>query len=170
MKPATRLTLFILVPQKMFQDLRLKYWWSGMKRDIAEFIARCDICQRVKGEHKKPTTLLQPLHIPVKWDGITVDFIVELPCTEKGNDSVWVTVDPLTKVAHFIVLKTKFGGDKYAQLYVEHILKYHRVPRRIITDRGSQFTCRFGKSLHTLLGTKLDFSSAYHPRTDGQTE
>ena len=79
-------------------------------------------------------------------------------------------MDRLTKVAHFIPVKTIYRGDKYAQLYVDHILRLHGVPSRIVSDRGPQFTARFWKSLHALLGTKLDFSSAYHPRTDGQTE
>jgi len=156
---------------KMYQDLKTKYWWNGMKRDIAEYIARCDTCQRVKAEHQKPAGLLQPLPIPVwKWDEISMDFIVGLPRTQKGNDSIWVIVDRLTKVAHFIPVKTTYRGDKYAQLYVDHILRLHGVPRRIVSDRGPQFTSRFWKSLQALLGTKLDFSSAYHPQTDGQTE
>ncbi len=156
---------------KMYQDLKTKYWWNGMKKDIAEYIARCDICQRVKAEHQKPAGLLQPLPIPVwRWDEISMDFIVGLPRTQKGNDSIWVIVDRLTKVAHFIPVKTTYRGDKYAQLYVDHILRLHGVPRRIVSDRGPQFTSRFWKSLQALLGTKLDFSSAYHPQTDGQTE
>ena len=93
-----------------------------------------------------------------------------LPRTQKGNDSIWVIVDRLTKVAHFIPVKTIYRGDKYAQLYVDHILRLHGVPSRIVSDRGPQFTARFWKSLHTLLGTKLDFSSVYHPQIDGQTK
>src|SRR6266508_6234499 len=155
----------------MYQDLKTNYWWDGMKADIAAFVARCDICQRVKAEHQRPAGLLQPLPIPVwKWDEISMDFIVGLPRTPKGHDSIWVIVDRLTKVAHFIPVRITFGGDKYAQLYVDHILRLHGVPSRIVSDRGPQFTARFWKSLHALLGTKLDFSSAYHPHTDGQTE
>src|SRR5438105_3282508 len=99
-----------------------------------------------------------------------MDFIVGLPRTQKGNDSIWVIVDRLTKVAHFIPVKTIYRGDKYAQLYVDHILQLHGVPNRIVSDHDPQFTTRFWKILHALLGTKLDFSSAYHPQTDGQTE
>ena len=117
-----------------------------MKKDIAEYVARCDICQRIKAEHQRPAGLLQPLPIPVwKWDEISMDFIVGLPKTQKGNDSIWVIVDRLTKVAHFIPVKTIYRGDKYAQLYVEHILRLHGVPSRIVSDRGPQFTTRFWK-------------------------
>ena len=79
-------------------------------------------------------------------------------------------VDRLTKVAHFIPVRTTYGGDRLAKLYIERIVKLHGVPKRIVSDRGTQFTSRFWSRLHEALGTKLDFSSAYHPQTDGQTE
>jgi transposase InsO family protein len=114
---------------------------------------------------------LQPLPIPVwKWDEIGMDFVVGLPKTQKGHDSIWVIVDRLTKVAHFLPVRTTYGGEKLAKLYIENIVKLHGVPSRIVLDRGTQFTSRFWKSLHKAMGTKLDFSSAYHPQTDGQTE
>jgi len=99
-----------------------------------------------------------------------MDFIVGLPRTPNGNDSIWVIIDRLTKVAHFIQVKTQHRGDQLAQLYIDHILRLHGVPSRIVTDRGSQFTSRFWKSLHEALKTHLDYSTAYHPQTDGQTE
>jgi transposase InsO family protein len=156
---------------KMYLDLKEKYWWNGMKGDIAKFVAYCDVCRRIKAEHQKPSGLLQPLPIPVwKWDEVGMDFIIGLPRTKSGNDSVWVVVDRLTKVAHFIPVRTTYGGDKLAKLYIDRIVKLHGVPKRIVSDRGTQFTSRFWRSLHEALGTKLDFSSAYHPQTDGQTE
>jgi hypothetical protein len=156
---------------KMYLDIKEKYWWNGMKGDITRFVAQCDVCQRIKAEHQKPNGLLQPLPVPVwKWDEIGMDFITSLPRTKHGNDSVWVIVDRLTKVARFVPMCTTFGGDKLAKLYIDRIMKLHGIPRRIVSDRGAQFTSRFWKSLHEALGTKLDFSSAYHPHTDGQTE
>jgi hypothetical protein len=156
---------------KMYMDLKQKYWWNGMKADIARFVTHCDTCQRIKDKHQKPAGLLQPLPIPVwKWDEIGMDFVVGLPRTQKGHDSIWVIVDRLTKVAHFLPVRTTYGGEKLAKLYIENIVKLHGVPSRIVSDRGTQFTSRFWKSLHKAMGTKLDFSSAYHPQTDGQTE
>ena len=79
-----------------------------MKKEIAEFVARCDNCCRVKAIHLKPAGLLQLLSIPSwKWDDISMDFIVRLPTTEKGHDSIWVIVDRLTKSAHFIIVKER---------------------------------------------------------------
>ena len=74
---------------KIFLDLKTNYWWNGMKGDIVAFVARYDICQRVKAEHQKPAGLLQPLLVPTwKWDGIGMDFITGLPRTKKGNNSI----------------------------------------------------------------------------------
>ena len=99
-----------------------------------------------------------------------MDFVVGLPKTQKGYDSIWAIVDQLTKVAHFLPVRTNYGGEKLAQLYVNNIVKLHGVPSRIVSDRETQFTSKFWKSLHKAMETKLDFSSAYHPQTDGQTE
>jgi hypothetical protein len=115
-----------------------------MKADIARFVAHCATCQRIKAEHQKPTGLLQPSPIPVwKWDEIGMDFVVGLPKTQKGHDSIWVIVDRLTKVAHFLPVRTTYGGEKLAKLYIENIVKLHGVPSRIVSDRGTQFTSRF---------------------------
>jgi hypothetical protein len=115
-----------------------------MKADVARFVAQCDVCQRVKAKHQKPAGFLQPLSIPVwKWDEIGMDFVNRLPKTQKGNDSIWVIVDRLTKVAHFIPMRTKYSRDKLAQLYVDNIVKLHGVPSKIVSDRGTQFTSKF---------------------------
>jgi hypothetical protein len=106
----------------------------------------------------------------VEREEIGMDFIVGLPCTSAGYDSIWVIVDRLTKVAHFIQVKTTYSGAKLAELYMAQIVYLHGVPKKIVSDRGSQFTYRYWKNLHECLDTRLNFSLAYHPQTDGQTE
>lgn len=77
-----------------------------MKKDIAEYVSKCLTCQQVKAEHQRPAGTLQPLPIPEwKWDHITMDFVTGLPRSHKGNDAIWVIVDRLTKVAHFLPIK-----------------------------------------------------------------
>ncbi|WVZ76109.1 hypothetical protein U9M48_024111 [Paspalum notatum var. saurae] len=157
--------------ETMYQDLKQKFWWYGMKREVAEYVALCDVYQRVKAEHQKPAGLLQPLKVPEwKWEEIGMDFIVGLPRTQSGFDSIWVVVDRLTKVAHFIPVKTTYSGAKLAELYMSRIVCLHGVPKKIVSDRGTQFTSHFWKRLHESMDTRLNFSSAYHPQTDGQTE
>jgi hypothetical protein len=155
----------------MYADMRKMFWWKDMKKDIAGHVARCDICNRVKAEHRRPAGLLKPLDVPVwKWECISMDFIVGLPRSPKGHDSIWVIVDRLTKVAHFVPVKVDYHVEKLVDLYIEHILRLHGAPVSIVSDRGTQWTSRFWQSLHKSIGTRLDYSTAYHPQTDGQTE
>jgi hypothetical protein len=156
---------------KMYMDLKGSFWWSNMKRDIAEYIALCDICNRVKAEHQKPVGLLQPLPIPEwKWDNVGMDFITGLPRTKSGYDSIWIVVDRLTKVSHLIPVKTTYTSARLAKIYMNIIVCLHGVPKSIVSDRGTQFTSHFWRQLHESLGTRLEFSTAFHPHTDGQTE
>jgi transposase InsO family protein len=104
-----------------------------------------------------------------KWEEIVMDFIVGLPRTQSGYDSIWVIVDRLTKVAHFILVKTTYSGPQLAELYMSRIICLHGVPKKIVSDKETQFTLRFWKRLHETLDTQLRFSYAYHPQTDGQT-
>src|SRR6187399_2482953 len=156
---------------KMYSDLKERFWWTGMMKDIVEYVAVCDVCQRVKGEHHKPAGLLQPMSIPEwKWDKLGMDFITGLPRTISGYDSIRVVVDRLTKVAHFIPVKTTYTNAKLAKIYMTRIVCLYGVPRSNVSDRGTQFTSKFRNQLHETLGTRLEFSTAFHPQTDGETE
>jgi hypothetical protein len=92
-----------------------------------------------------------------------MDFIVGLPRTRAGFDSIWVIVDRLTKVAHFIPVKTTYNGTTLAELYMSRIVCLHDISKKIVLDRGTQFTSHFLQQLQEALGTHLKFSSAYHP-------
>jgi hypothetical protein len=156
---------------KMYQDLKKIYWWSGMKRDIAKYVARCSTCQQVKAEHQRPAGPLQPLNIPEwKWDQIGMDFVVGLPRAPSGQDAIWVIVDRLTKSAHFIPYKINDSMQKMAELYIREIVRLHGVPNSIVSDRDPRFTSKFWGRLQDAMGTRLNFSTAYHPQTDGQSE
>ncbi|KAM2483574.1 hypothetical protein ACFX1W_041193 [Malus domestica] len=88
---------------KMYHTIRPFYYWPGMKREIAEYVSRCVICQQVKAERKKPFGLMQPLPVPQwKWENISMDFVYKLPRTQNGYDEIWVIVDRLTKSGHVI--------------------------------------------------------------------
>lgn len=129
---------------KMYHDLRCLYWWDGMKRDVAEFVAQCPNCQQVKIEHQKPGGLLQEMEIPKwKWKIINMDFITGLPRSSRKYDSIWVIVDRLTKLAHFLPVRTTYSAEDYARLYIKEIVRLHGVSVSIISDRGAQFTANF---------------------------
>ena len=149
---------------KMYQDLKVSYWWSRMKRDVSEFVTTCMVCQKVKEEYQVPSRLLQPIIIPEwKWDRITMDFVVGLPLTGRKHDSVWVVVDQLTKSAHLLLVRTDYSLDKLAELYIGEIVQLHRIPISIISERDPRFTSRFWGKLQEALGTRLNFSTTFHP-------
>jgi hypothetical protein len=135
-----------------------------MKREIAKYVPECDTYQRVKVDHLRPIGNLQPLSIPeLKWENICMDFIVGLPRTSHGYNSIWVIVDRLTKSTHFIPVSTTYRVRQYAELYLSHIVRYHDISKTIISNRGSIFIARFCEQLHECLGTHLIRSSTYHP-------
>jgi hypothetical protein len=115
-----------------------------MKIKIARYVARCDTCRHVKAIYMKTAGPLQSLPIPTwKWEDITLDFIVGLPKTSKGFDSIWVIIDLLVKIAHFLPVKVKYPVITYAELYIAHILSLHGVPQTIVSDLGPQFVSKF---------------------------
>eukprot|EP00253_Pinus_taeda_P012175 PITA_12175 len=142
-----------------------------MKKDIAEYLARCLECQQIKAEHQHPAGLLQPLPIlEWKWEIISMDFITGLPKTKKGNDSIMVIVDKLSKAAHFIPVQSTYRAPQIAHVFMQNVFRLHGLPKVIISDRDVKFTSAFWRTLFADLGTQLNFSTAYHPQTDGQTE
>jgi hypothetical protein len=156
---------------KMYNDLKGVFWWPNMKREIAQYVLECTTCQQVKVDHKKTAGPLQPLEIPTwKWEGISMDFVTGLPRTSVGYDAIWVIVDRLAKVTQFIPIKKTYSVQRLAKLYIKEIVALYGIPNNIVSDRDPRFVSRFWKSLHKALGTKLSFSTAYHPQTDGQSE
>ncbi|GKA70917.1 putative reverse transcriptase domain-containing protein, partial [Tanacetum coccineum] len=132
--------------QRCYFDLRELYCAGpGMKKDIA--------IQKIP---------------EWKWENITMDFIVKLPRTRSGHDTIWVIVDRLTKSSHFLVVREDFKTEKLARLYINEIVARHGVLVSIISDRDSHFTSRLWQSLQKSLGTRLDLSTTYHPETDCQ--
>ncbi|XP_055802049.1 uncharacterized protein LOC129871191 [Solanum dulcamara] len=155
----------------MYQTIKEHYWWNSMKKDIAKFTSRCLVCQQIKAEHQVPTGLLELLSIPEwKWERITMDFVSGLLCTQRNHDAIWVVVDRLTKNAHFLAIKMDYPLEHLAELYVEEIVRLHRVPVSIVSDQDPRFTSRFWTRLQEPLGTRLNFSTSFHLQTDGQSE
>ena len=97
-------------------------------------------------------------------------FITGLPMTWRQHDSIMVVVDKLTKEAHFIAIKSTHKTDDIANIFMKDIFKLHGLPKAIVSGRDVKFTSNFWKGLFADLGTKLNFSTAYHPQTDDQTE
>nr|GFA30476.1 putative reverse transcriptase domain-containing protein [Tanacetum cinerariifolium] len=132
-----------LASDKMYQDMKKLYWWPNMKADIATYVSKCLTCAKVKAEHQRPLGLLVQPKIPEwKWDNITMDFVTKLPKSSQGYNTIWVIVDRLTKSAIFTPIRETDLMDKLARIYLKE----------------------------NALGTRLDMSTAYHPKTDGQSK
>nr|GEV05086.1 putative reverse transcriptase domain-containing protein [Tanacetum cinerariifolium] len=129
---------------KMYQDMKLLYWWPNMKADIATYVSKCLTCLRVKAEHQKPSCLLVQPEIPQwKWDNITMDFVTKLPKTQSRNDTIWVVVDRLTKSTYFLLMKEIDPMDKLARLYLKEVVKRHGIPVLIIYDHDPRVHSTF---------------------------
>ena len=146
------------------------FWWPQLWKFVKEYVLTCDICSRSKTPRHRPYGLLQPLPIPEQpGSSISMDFITDLPVSQ-SFDSIFVVVDRLTKMAHFVPCLKAISGEETAKLFLDNIYRYHGLPNDIVSDRGPQFISKFWKSLFQLLKVQINLSSGYHPQTNGQTE
>ncbi|MCO5608448.1 hypothetical protein L7F22_062658 [Adiantum nelumboides] len=126
---------------------------------------------KVKFDRHKAQGLLQPLPIPTRpWESIAMDFIFYLPRTQSGHDGIWTIIDRFSKQAHFVPMKKTVKTDHFARLFVAHIFRLHGMPETIVSDRNPRFTSLFWKAIWENIGTRLQFSSSFHPQTDVQSE
>ncbi len=146
------------------------YYWPRMRQFINEYVRTCDTCARNKTPRHRPYGPLRPLPIPTNaWRSVSMDLIVELP-ESKGFNAIFVCVDRLTKMSHFIPTKTDVTAAQAAQLYVQNVFRLHGLPQDIVSDRGQHFTSHFTCRLLELCEIKGNRSTAFHPQSDGQTE
>ena len=152
------------------QRVKGLFYWKGMTTDIQAFIRSCEVCQRCKYDTAAYPGLIQPLPIPeLIWTDISMDFIDGLP-SSAGKTVILVVVDRLSKAAHFIALSHPYTAASVAQAFLNNVFKLHGFPRSIVSDRDAVFLSDFWKELFALQGVALNYSSAYHPQSDGQSE
>ena len=141
-----------------------------MKRDVARVIEGCIKCREAKSQ-TQPHGLYTPLPIPEKpWVDISMDFVLGLPKSKNGHDSIFVVVDRFSKMAHFLACSKTDNASHISDIFFKEIVRLHGIPRTIVSDRDVKFLSYFWKTLWCKLGTKLLFSTTSHPQTDGQTE
>ncbi len=151
--------------------IKRQFYWPKMDADILCWIQECPSCQMNKASNKRPAGLLQPLPIPVRrWSDVSLDFITHLPKTRSGFTAILVVVDRLSKLVHFIPTHDTASAEQVARLFIDNIFVLHGMPERIVSDRDPRFTGTFWSSMCEIWKCQRQFSTAYHPQTDGQTE
>jgi hypothetical protein len=149
----------------MYHDLKAIYWWYGIKRDVAKYVAVCD--RESIPSINDMLDCCNPCRYPSE-SGKRLLWILSLDCLGLSleNDSLWVIVDRLAKVAHFIPINTTYTGSQLAELYSSRIVCFHEVTMRTVSDRETQFILKSWERLHEAMDIHLNFSSAYHPQTE----
>src|SRR3954447_3810515 len=156
--------------EKTYAMLSTHYYWPRMHREVERYCQRCNTCKPTKSKSNL-SDLETPLPIPfAPWSDISMDFILGLPRTKHGHDSILLVVDRFSKMSHFIPCHRTDDASHIATLFFREIVRLHGFPHSIVSDRDVKFTSYFWKTLTAKLGIKLMFSSSSHPQTDGQSE
>src|SRR6266404_3282813 len=155
---------------KMLELVSWNYWWPGLSRYVAKFVAGCDTCNQMKAFPMQKVGKLIPNKVPDRhWQVISIDMIGELP-DSKGYNAVLMVVDCLSKRIHAVPTVTSLDSAGVTWVFLEHVWHHHGLPEEVISDRGPAFVSNFLRKLAALLGVKLTPSTSYHPQTDGQME
>ena len=157
--------------QRTIGKVRKSFFWKGMSGNVREFVENCPVCQMEKSDHTLSKGKLQSTHIPeTKWSEISIDFITDLPMSSRNRDSVLVVVDKATRMVHLAPCSKSINATDTGKLLWNTVVKLHGIPRVIYSDRGSQFIAGSWRELWRLTGTRLAYSTAYHPQTQGVVE
>jgi hypothetical protein len=155
--------------KKMEDVLTAHFFWPKMRRDVDRYVSWCTTCNKAKSQ-LNPHGLYMPLRVPsVPWEDISIDFILGLPRTKRGRDSIFVVVDRFSKMTHFITRHKSDNASDVADLFFTEIFRLNGVLNTIVSDRDAKFLSHFWRTLWLKLGIKLQFSTTCHPQTDGQT-
>ena len=159
-------------PRRFLARLQELFYWPTMNRDAELYATTCDVCQKIKTDHRAKMGALRPTHIPSRpFSTVSMDLITGLPASgEMGYTAILVIVDKLTKFAIIIPTHSTLMQEGFAELFVDQVVNVYGLPEVIISDRDRRWATVFWKSVVANYGSVMALSSAHHPQTDGQTE
>jgi hypothetical protein len=147
-----------------------RYYWPGLHRDVTNWVAECTICLTTKRKNLPPSRMFAHDIPDAPWDVVFMDEVSGFPASG-GMDAIWVFVDKVSKMVHFVpIKKLGFGSEELGRLYFDHVFKYHGLPRVIVSDRDPRMTDEFWLALFRLAGVRLNMSTPMHPQTDALGE
>ena len=156
---------------KTLQTLQRLFTWPGITKDVATYVKQCPTCQQTKASTQKPAGLLQPLPVPARrWEMVHLDLVGPLPTTAQGYTAILTIVDRLSKMGIFVPTTMTVDAPGMADLFFREVFRHYGMPTSIITDRDPRFISNFWQGLMSQCQTKLHFSTAFHPQSDGQAE
>jgi hypothetical protein len=158
---------------KMVQLTERLYWWPKMRQDIMEYVKGCAECQRHKVNNRPTKAPLQPIYPKpeaMPFETVALDFIVKLPISQGFDSILTVTDQGCTKAAIFIPCNEDITAEETAALYIKHVFTHFGLPTKVISDRDPRFMSKFMQEACKVTGVKHAPSTAYHPRTNGQSE
>jgi hypothetical protein len=157
--------------EKTYLKLSRNYYWPNMLKDIKNYVASCDICQKSKPKTHAPYGYLIPIPIPANpWEKIAMDFIPDLPLTKKGNNCVYTITDTLTKELVAEPTVTTLNEKQTAEIFRKEIINKKGVPLDVISDRDPRWRESFWKEVSSTWGASRALTTAHHPQADGATE
>lgn len=157
---------------RMIKSVGQKFWWQGMRAEVQEFCKGCTECARNKASTRRKPGQYQIAEVPdTPWHTVHMDFITDLPVTNEGHDAIAVFVDRLTKMVHFVPTRMQgLTAEKLAGLFIDRVFVHHGVPSVIVSDRDTRMTAAFWRTVMKRLGSQSHFTTAFHPKANGQTE
>ncbi len=158
---------------KTVQIVERTHWWPRMKQDVIDYVKGCADCQRMKVNNRPTKAPLQPIYPrpeAMPFETVTLDFIVKLPVSSGYDSILTITDHDCTKASVFIPCNEEITAEGTAALYLKHVFVHYGLPAKMISDRDPRFTSKFIREICRLTGVERNPSTAYHPRTDGQSE
>jgi hypothetical protein len=158
---------------KTIQLTERLYWWPKMRLDITEYVKGCADCQRHKVNTRPTKAPLQPIYPKpeaMPFETVALDFIVKLPVSQGFDSILTITNQGCTKAAIFILCNEDITAEETASLYIKHVFAHFGLPTKVISDRDPRFMSKFMQEACKVTGVKHAPSTAYHPRTDRQSE